>query len=266
MHPILELGKIQIPTYGLMAVVGFGVALLVMIHISKWFQIPKYDIVYASIYGVAGIVVGAKLIYFLTTLPGVIRHIDVFFEKPIDSLEYMFGGWVFFGGLIGAMLAIYIYCRKYHLNPWSFADTIAPVIPLFHAFGRIGCHLAGCCYGTEYHGIFSVTYPDSIYTKDMAGIPRAPVQLMEAGFNCILFLVLYFYVKRKPKPGNSLGIYVIAYSIARFTLEFLRGDSYRGGLLWLSTSQWISLIILPFGIWLICAKHKEKNIDRNYDK
>lgn len=93
----------------------------------------------------------------------------------------------------------------------------------------------------------------------MAGIPRVPVQLIEAGFNFILFLVLYFYVKKKPRSGRALGIYVIAYSIARFSLEFLRGDVYRGGFLWLSTSQWISLLMIPLGIWLICGKHKEKN-------
>ncbi len=266
MHPILELGKIQIPTYGLMSVIGFGVSLFVMLHIAKWFHIPKEDIVYASIYSIGGIVIGAKFIFFLTKLPAVLSKIDVFFERPIETLEYMFGGWVFFGGLIGAMLGIYIYCRKYHLNPWSFADTLAPVIPLFHTFGRVGCHLAGCCYGIEYQGIFSITYPYSIYTEGFADVPRVPVQLIEAGFNCILFLVLYFYVKRKSKPGRSLGIYLIAYSIARFTLEFLRGDYYRGRLLWLSTSQWISLLIIPLGIWIICGNHIEKKCNVKYNE
>lgn len=255
MHPLLKLGDFFIPTYGIMAVLGFGLALLLYIHTSKQYQIPKADVVYASIYALVGILIGAKAVYFLTKLPKALRHLDLLLEHPWTYLVSMFDGWVFYGGLIGGALAVLIYCRRYHMNVWPFADAVAPVIPFFHIFGRIGCHFAGCCYGLEYHGIVAINYPVNQLTQEIY-VSRVPVQLMEALFNFILFLFLYFIVKKKRKEGVPIGIYVLSYSIMRFLFEFLRGDAQRGGFLALSTSQWISLLLVPVGIWLIKSKKK----------
>ena len=144
------------------------------------------------------------------------------------------------------------------MDVWKFGDAIAPAIPFFHVFGRIGCHLAGCCYGMEYHGPFAVTFPFNEFNTESAGVSRVPTQLMEVSFNFILFLVLYFYIKNKPKPGRPLGIYLVAYSIMRFSIEFFRGDVGRGGFLLLSTSQWISLALLPVGLMLILMNVKQE--------
>lgn len=258
MYPILDLKFTMIPTYWLMAILGFTFALLLFFHTAKWYCIPRCDVFYACIYGVVGLMIGAKFIFFLTTVPAAITHFNVFLKYPWDTLTFMFGGWVFYGGLIGGAVGVIIYCKQFHMDVWSFADAIAPAIPFFHAFGRTGCHLAGCCYGMEYKGPFAVTFPLSEFTHECAGVSRVPTQLIEVVFNLALFVILYCYSKKKPKPGRPIGVYLIAYSLMRFTLEFFRGDVERGGVLGLSTSQWISLALIPLGISLILKHVKKK--------
>lgn len=256
MHPLLDLYFTSVPTYGLMALMGFACAIILFTRTAKIYQIPISDALYACIYGLVGLMIGAKIVFFITTAPRFIVNFDVFLKYPWDSLLYMFGGWVFYGGLIGGAIGVMIYCMQFQMDKWSYGDAFAPVIPFFHVFGRIGCHLAGCCYGMEYHGPLAVTFPLSKYTLHSAGVPRFPTQLTEVCFNFILFLILYFYIKRKPKPGRPLGIYLTSYSIMRFTIEFFRGDIERGGLLGLSTSQWISLALLPLGVGLLVKQVK----------
>lgn len=257
MHPILDLHFTVIPTYGIMALIGFVAAAILFTYTAKSYQIPVSDALYACIYGLVGLMIGAKLVFFITTVPKFIVNFDVFLEYPWDSLLYMFGGWVFYGGLIGGAVGVMIYCKQFHMDMWSFGDAFAPVIPFFHVFGRIGCYLAACCYGMEYDGPLAVIFPLSRYTVHSAGVLRFPTQLTEVCFNFILFIFLYFYIKKKPKPGRPLGIYLSSYGILRFTLEFFRGDMERGGILGLSTSQWISLALLPLGLVLIARQVKK---------
>lgn len=260
MYPVVVIGKLLIPTYGIMTVIGFTLAILVYMHTASFFYMPRADVAYASIYAIVGLGIGAKLLYALTTLPTVIRHSDVFFAHPIEVLGFVFGGWVFYGGLLGAIAGVIIYCKKFQLNYIEFLDAAAPAVPLFHIFGRIGCFFAGCCYGKEYDGPFSVTYPRNHFTEKMAEVERVPVPIMEAMGNLILFVIVYTAIKKGQKNGRPMGIYLLGYSVMRFLLEFLRGDSYRGVLLNLSTSQWISLGLLPVGIWLLVKKHNSRTL------
>ena len=117
-------------------------------------------------------------------------------------------------------------------SSWGLA---ALLVPLFHGFARIGCYFGRCCYGIEMSGAaFSHFFEH-----------RLPVQLMEAGFNFLLFvalLLLYFY--KKQSRGKLVRGYLLSYAIFRFIIEFFRGDALRGGFGPLSFSQWVSLGIL----------------------
>ena len=251
MYPIIKLGVINIPTYGLMAILGFSCAVLLFIKLAKRYEIQTDDCIYASIYCIVGVLIGAKLMNAISLLPRIITHMDVVKKYPFATLQQLFGGYVFYGGLIGGALGVVIYCKKFKLPLFSFMDAAAPVIPFMHAFGRVGCFLAGCCYGVEYDGFFSVTFPTTGYTADIGGVPRIPTQLIEVVYDLILFVILFIYMKSKPKPGRGLGIYVIAYTIMRFIIEFFRGDIVRGEMIGISTSQWVSLFLLPVGIWMV---------------
>lgn len=261
MFPLIKLGSLEIPTYILWALLGFVVAILVFGSVAKLFHIERSDAIYSSMYCIIGVLIGSKILYFITKFPSVVAKHELFFEYPLESLTYLFSGNVFYGGLIGGALGVVIYCKRYHLSVLPFANAAAPAIPLMHAFGRVGCFFAGCCYGVEYDGPLSVVFPMNEFTVTMGGVNRLPIQLIEGGFNVLLFLGLLCYVTRRPKQGSALGIYIISYGVARFVLEYFRGDLIRGGLLGISTSQWVSVLLLPLGVWLIRLKRVEERQD-----
>ena len=259
MLPYIYIFGYPLPMYGILAIVGFALGVIVGMRLAKNYNLPSSDVLFASFYCAIGVIVGAKLLYFITMLPTFISKFDVFLKNPFPVLVYVFGGFVFYGGLIGGALGIIIYCKQFKLPLSPFMNVAAPAIPLMHGIGRIGCFCAGCCYGMEYDGPFAVTYPANEFTEGVSDVPRFPTQLVETAVNLVLFVFLYFFVKRKKrKNGQALGIYLIVYCIMRFLLEFVRGDMIRGGGFGLSTSQWISIVLLPLGIYLVVRKKTDK--------
>lgn len=255
--------EIKIPLYGAIFMIGLFLAVFLARKLAPHFQGTKEDTTYAAAYAAIGILIGAKLLYFITKMPNIIIKKDSFLlllqEAPLQALEYAFGGFVFYGGLLGAILGVWIYCRQYKVPFPPLLDIFAPFIPLAHGFGRIGCFFAGCCYGKEYHGIFSVRFPYNEQIPELSEVPRVPVQLIEAGLNFVMFGILFYLAKKKIcKRGQMMGIYLIYYTVARFLLEMLRGDELRGGVGILSTSQLISILLIPVGVYLLTG-HMEKN-------
>jgi phosphatidylglycerol:prolipoprotein diacylglycerol transferase len=123
--------------------------------------------------------------------------------------------------------------------------------------GRIGCFLTGCCYGKETHLPIGILFHHSSVAPN--GVALFPTQLLEAGFEGVMacFLVYAFYRKKALSKGllrNPLYVYLISYAVFRFFLEFFRGDAVRGMLFGLSTSQWISLIVI-----MICLLFIQKD-------
>ena len=175
-------------------------------------------------------------------------------------MNYLLGGLVVYGGLIGAFLGIFCYCKQYHLSYVPYMDVFAPLIPFVHGIGRIGCFCSGCCYGIEYYGPFAIQFPYNEAVPQLSQVPRFPVQLLEALMNFLLCGILFCLMKKKNlRNGRLMGIYLIYYSTARFLLEMLRGDKIRGSISVFSTSQLISLILLPVGIVLVRGKWVEKH-------
>ena len=152
-------------------------------------------------------------------------------------------GIVFYGGLFGLLgsFRAYLTLKKLSLN---IMDILAVPIPLFHAIARIGCFLGGCCFGIEYEGPLSVLYSNTVYGH-IEIVPRIPVQLFEAVFNVLLFVYLiYLLSSNNWQQKNILRRYMLIYSVGRFAIEYLRGDSSRGITWGISFSQLISVIIL----------------------
>lgn len=268
MLPSISLfGLFELPTYGMIFFAAFVIAVIIALRMAPAYGVLDSDLLYASIYAAIGLAAGAKLMYFISKLPQIIRHFPTFVQlikvSPVDALAYAFGGLVFYGGLLGAAAGVYVYCRQYKILLYPFMDITAPLIPFVHGFGRIGCFMAGCCYGIEYHGPFSIQFPYNEMIPELSEVSRFPVQLLEAGMNFIISAVLFILMKKKKtKTGQLLGIYLIYYTIARFCLEFLRGDLIRGQIFGISTSQIISFILLPAGIILVRGKWIEKKLNR----
>lgn len=271
MYPYIHLfGEVKIPLYGALFMIGFFVAIVVARKLGPKFGLPKEDVLYGSIYAAIGILVGAKVLFFITKISWLIEKWDVLGKlvdkNTIGGLIYihnqLWGGFVFYGGFLGAVLGVYLYCRQYKVPFVPFMDIFAPLIPFIHGMGRIGCFCAGCCYGMEYHGFGSVQFPENSLIKELNAVPRFPVQLLEAGLNFVVCAVLFIIMKKKkPKPGQLMGMYLLYYTVARFLLEMLRGDVARGKIGMISTSQIISMVLLPIGIVLVRGKWIEKRLN-----
>ena len=179
------------------------------------------------------------------------------FEQFWKFLTAFFGGSVFYGGLFGGIVAALIVIRVNRYPRAEITDCAAPAVPLFHFFGRIGCFLGGCCYGIECE--FGFTFTHSL-VESANGVRRIPVQLFEAGFNLLLFFLLFIVLKKEKLKGRLFLLYLGLYAPARFGLEFLRGDTYRGYLFGLSTSQIISLgIMLVLAVYTLIKKLNKKS-------
>ncbi len=254
MLPYINVLGIVIPTYGLLGFIGIVVAIsFAIFYFSKFYDIKKEDIFNCSIYAIIGIGIGAKVLYLITILPELIQDFDSLNWQYI--IQILKSGFVFYGGLIGGVLGIFVYSKRFKISFKELCMILIPTVPIFHSIGRIGCLLAGCCYGREYHGFGSITF----YNSDLApnGIPLFPIQIMESICNLIIFIIILTIYKKFKGTYKTIAIYSITYSVVRFVLEFFRGDAQRGIII-LSTSQWISIVVFAIGIFLFVCPKKYK--------
>ncbi|MCR4596712.1 MAG: prolipoprotein diacylglyceryl transferase [Lachnospiraceae bacterium] len=251
MLPTVSIFGYDVGTYTICSVIGMMVAsLYVFFRVKGRSDLDSVQLINLAAISGLGAFFGAHILFAFTKRNIVIMVISdpsrffTDFEQSLQVLLNIFGGMVFYGGLIGGLIAgIYYSKHLKHMNldTWLYADVYAPAIPLFHMFGRVGCFLGGCCYGIEnkwgfvYH---SAPIPES------NGVVRLPIQLIEATGNLLLFLFLHILSKRSHRKGVLMPSYIAMYSIMRFTLEYYRGDSIRGFYGCFSTSQWISIMLL----------------------
>ncbi len=254
MFPFFTIFGHPIPMYGLMIACGAALGVLLAVYSPRNRDIPRQDIFFSACYAGVGVFIGAKLLYLLITLPQLLLRPDA--PKPSLALiaTLFSGGFVFYGGVFGALFFLRLYTRKYKLPYMKTMETLVPSIPLIHAMGRLGCFFAGCCYGMPVAPPWGVTFKAG--SAAPSGVSLLPVQLYEAGLNLILFILLLLYAKKRPAEGNLLGLYLAGYACIRFFLEFFRYDAARGMILGLSTSQWISILLLPVGIILLTRKQR----------
>lgn len=194
---------------------------------------------------------GAKLLYIAVTY-GVVNSLSQMLAGNFSFL--IEGGQVYYGGLIGGIVGAILGAWFTHDELALYCDAIVPCIPLGHAFGRLGCFFAGCCYGMPYEDICSVIFP-------AVGITHRtfPVQLFEAAINVGIFVYLILYTRKEHKRYHVLYRYLLIYAVSRFALEFMRGDIVRGISNGLSMSQWISIGLFAASILLMLPKsNKEK--------
>ena len=249
----LNILGLRIPSYGLMITLGVILANVFALYPLKKYKLIFDDFLILEAYTLLGAFVGAKLLYLIISY----REIDWsrFFE-PRYFNYIMSGGFVFYGGLIGGLLCFLFAGKFHHIDSKPYITHLIYLIPWIHGFGRIGCFLAGCCYGIPYTGPFAVQFPEgSLAPSDTT---LFPVQLVEAICLLILAIVLAVLDLKKSYP-HTIAVYFIAYGILRFLLEYVRYDAIRGHLLALSTSQWISLgFVIGTICYLIRAAHRKK--------
>ena len=261
MFPFIVIFGKKISMYMIMSIIGIFVSGFVACKEIKKRGYDDTDMIVLLLISAIGVFFGGHILFGITNINKLymfIIHIgntdslNTFFGAISD----IFGGSVFYGGLIGGMIAGVIYLKKKKLPFDIYSDIATIIIPLFHFFGRIGCFLVGCCYGVESH--LGFTYHNSI-VEPANHINRFPIQLVEATYNLGLFFLLFYLLKKNKMKGKLLGLYLVLYPIGRFIFEFFRGDEYRGFLFGLSTSQIISIILLFIGIYILTKKEKNSS-------
>lgn len=239
MHPFFAIAGGYIPAYGLIITLGSLMALTLGLLVAKHRKLDTNNYCALCGYGLLGGMVGAKLFYILTWYQELdfLRIFD-----PIYSLSLVHpSGFVVIGGLIGGAITMAVSSKLHNLKAQELVQNLIFVLPLCQCFGRIGCFMAGCCYGISYEGFGAVSFPHYSFA---GAVSRFPVQLLSSGLLFLCATILYFISRTKYKR-YSIYFYIFIYSILRFLLEFLRGDYIeRGVRCWLSPSQLLCLICL----------------------
>lgn len=247
MFPTITIFGTTIYTYTPVITIGIGLAVVLAVVRAKRAGLPRQDVFNALLIALVGLLIGAKVLFILSMLPQIIKH-------PELLLACLLSGFTYYGGLIGALIGMLIYLKKYKLPVLPYADLIAPSIALAHAIGRIGCFLVGCCYGCETDSVIGITFTHAIGGAP-SGIKLVPTQLIESSCNFLLCALLLLYARSKPRGGRIIAVYLIGYGIIRFVIEFFRAD-YRGEIWVLSISQYISILAILGGIILFFKKNK----------
>jgi phosphatidylglycerol:prolipoprotein diacylglycerol transferase len=260
MFPFIEILGRSFPLYPIMGIFGMFVAAGVAHLRTKKQGLVFMDLAFAVLILGAGLIIGGVLVFALVQVPAIWENREAvwefFRESPLPVLQRIFGGMVFYGGLFGALAALPLYAKVIKRDIPTIAGFLVPVLPLAHGIMRVGCFLAGCCYGIE-HATLGIAFANSPAAPN--NIPLLPVQLYEAAANFAIFAILWLYSAKPRNPAVLLAIYGLAYAPVRFALEFLRGDAARGQLMGLSTSQFISiLIVIACVITLILSRRKPR--------
>lgn len=257
MRPILfHLGQVPVTGYWFMAVMGIfsSILYLILTNRSRRLEfIPWLDLMILTCLVILAIPAGGMILGFFVRIPWLLSRWEYYSYHTQNLLGNLFGSNVFYGGLILVLLVILWYGKREQLSFDSIWALYTPVIPLFMVFGRLGCYFAGCCYGRPVP--WGIVFPEGCPAP--AGIPLFPSQLAESLGQLILFVAIVLLERRLRKKWTLILYYLTGYGILRFVLEFFRGDSVRG--VWiLSTSQWISIvmILISLGIWAVDRKRK----------
>lgn len=252
MHPVLfHIGGFELASYGLMTALGYAAASLYLLPRAKKINLDADTFWNLIFIAFVGALAGAKLLFIILSWPELGA---TFADKIANIIKDFRYGFVFFGGMIVSVGALVWYIKHKKLPLLKTADFMIVGLPLGHALGRVGCFLAGCCYGKPTTLPWGVTFtdPHTLVPPQLQGVSLHPTQLYEAALNLILFIVLHFAYKKPHKDGKILAEYILCYGLMRFGLEFLRGDFRGGFVLGLSPSQVISLLACAcaLALWL----------------
>lgn len=234
----------DLPTYGLMVALGFLAALWLAERLGRKAGFTPHVVQDTAVWACIAGLIGAKVALLIIHPPTTWR----------EALGTLFQGGVFYGGFAGAVGMVIFLCWKRRLDAQSLGDVLAAPLALGHAFGRIGCFLAGCCFGSPCTAPWAVRYTDPESMPMQSGILPLfglhPVQIYEALGNLALAGMALWMLRRRRFSGQVIWTYVAAYGALRFTVEHWRGDA-RGMIGPFATSQAVGLAAIVLGLSML---------------
>ena len=256
MHPILfDFGFFQLPTYGPLMVTALLTALGLAVRQGQKEGLDSARLLDFSTWLIVVALVGAKVLMILTDW-------RTYWDRPSElvSLSTLRAGGVFYGGFLAAVLFAWWYVRLHQLPLWKVFDVYSPSIALGLGIGRLGCFAAGCDYGKPTESALGVIFTHPL-AQQVSGTPLGirlhPTQLYESLSCVLIFAILVWRFRRKAYDGQIFVWYLTLYAVARFFLEFLRGDPDRGFVFGhlLSTSQFIAVLAVAVAVVLYWRLH-----------
>lgn len=245
-NDIISIGSFTIHGYGLMIALGLLIGYQIAEKRAVKANLNADELLNLFFVCMLGCGFGGKLLYCIVEYKAFIQDPALLFD-----LE---NGFVIYGGLIGSAVSGVWYCRRKNLSFLTYFEIFIPSLAFAQGFGRIGCFLAGCCYGRPTDAWYGIAFTNSKIAPNY--VPLIPTQLISSVFDFLLSAFLFYLASKKPKAGMLLSAYLIFYSIGRFFIEFLRNDE-RGFVLTLSTSQFISVFMLALGVYFYIKLKKQ---------
>ena len=248
-NDLLKIGPIVLHSYGLLIGIGFLTAVFIAERRAPKNGMNADTVAYFGMYCAITGILGAKLLF-------VIVNWREFLKAPFSLLGT--NGLVVYGGIIGGILCAVIYCKLKKFNFWDYFDLVLPSVAVAQGFGRLGCFMAGCCYGERTEAWYGIAFTHSDYAPN--GVKLIPTQLISSAGMFLIAFLLFGYANRAKKAGQVGAVYLILYSVGRFLVEFLRGDLERGSIGSLSTSQFISIFSFIIGVAIWFFRNRSENV------
>ena len=249
MYPLLfDLGFVSVYSYGVILAAAYVLALRYAIHRARRAGLDGQRIFDVGFVGIFGAFVGAKLML-------VVVDFGRYASDPSQLMGLVSSGGVFYGGLLLAVPVCWWYIRRSRLPLWTTCDMFAPGIALAQGVGRMGCLLAGCCYGQPTEAPWGITFTSTLAAANAGtplGIALHPTQIYEAAaVLAILGVLLVGEHRWRAFPGRTFWTYLLLYGAARIALELYRGDPRGMVFDALPTSQFVSALIVPASIVML---------------
>jgi len=253
-NPIaLDLGPLQIHWYGLMYLIGFAAAWWLGVRRARlpnsgWNEEQVSDLIF---WGAMGVVLGGRMGYVL------FYHLDRFVQDPLWLFAVWEGGMSFHGGLLGVIVAMYLFGRKHGKSLFTMTDFVAPLVPIGLGAGRIGNFIGGELWGRVTDVSWGVVFPHA------GSLPRHPSQLYEAFLEGLVLFAILWWFSSKPRPKMAVsGLFLILYGLFRSLVEFVREPDAHLQFIafeWLTMGQLLSLPMIILGLLLFFVAYVKKN-------
>ncbi len=254
MYPVLwHFGPVKIFSWGFMLALAVLIAIIGIGRCLEREGLKREMAVDLVLLCIIGGVLGGRIAYIITY-----EWVD-FLRDPLSVLSLHgegIRGLVWYGSLVGGLLPFIFYVRRQGLSFWKLVDIFAPFLALGYAVVRVGCFLAGCCYGAITSSQWGMVFP----TVD--GFYRYPTQLYSSALNLMLFAVLFWLYPRRRFPGQVFSVYIIGYAVYRFVVEFFRDSLIMIGPLSLGQVYTFVLLLVGIGMYYYLQTHFRNG---NYD-
>ncbi len=256
---LFHIGNLSLSTYGALAALGLILGLVIDVRLAKRDGIDEERAWNLGLVAIFAAIAGAKLLLIINDFGYYREHPGVLFSTTLLQ-----AGGVWYGGVLGGLLAAGIYMRIHRMPALRVCDAFMPGVALGHAIGRLGCFAAGCCYGRETTVPWGVTFTNPL-AKELVGTPLGvklhPTQLYEFAAEMVIFPFLLWLWKRKTFDGQVFGTYLFLYGIVRYFSEFYRDDPERGSMFngLMTTTQFISICLVIAGgaLWMRRGRRTE---------